>query len=434
MSQSTLNEPNNLPETATTAAGKKGRAPSGDHSAGRGRVTALDRGLLKILLHLLGNPPIDVRLWDGVPQGTATNEGGSRVDIRDRHALWKLFYDPSLGFGEGYSDGRIEIHGDLVSLCETVDESMLDHKPRPSLLRRLQAKIRYRGNTLARSKANIHRHYDIGNEFYSMWLDEQMVYTCAYFDDPELSLEAAQAAKMDHVCRKVRLKPGNTVVEAGCGWGALALHMAREYGAKVKAYNISHEQVVYARQRAEREGLSQQVEFIEEDWRKVAGEFDAFVSVGMLEHVGPENYRELGQVVSRSLKPHGLGLVHTIGRNYEAPLDAWTSKRIFPGAYPPSLRQMTDLFENSRLSILDVENLRMHYAKTLKHWLERYEEHAESVREMFDDKFVRMWRLYLASSVAAFLAGSLQLFQVTFAHARNNEIPMTREHLYQCAH
>jgi cyclopropane-fatty-acyl-phospholipid synthase len=226
------------------------------------------------------------------------------------------------------------------------------------------------------------------------------------------------------------LKPGETVVEAGCGWGTLALHMARHYGVKVKAYNISHQQVISARAQAKAEGLGNAVEYIEDDYRNMSGSFDAFVSIGMLEHVGAQYYRELGQVIRRSLTENGRGLIHSIGRNRAEPMNPWIEQRIFPGAYPPTLREMMEIFEPSGLSILDVENLRLHYAKTLEHWLERFEQTKDRIGAMFDHKFIRLWRLYLAGSVASFTAGNLQLFQVVFAHPDNNDLPWTRAHLY----
>jgi cyclopropane-fatty-acyl-phospholipid synthase len=198
----------------------------------------------------------------------------------------------------------------------------------------------------------------------------------------------------------------------------------------VRAFNISREQVAYARERAAREGLSGQVEYVEDDYRNISGRFDAFVSVGMLEHVGVANYEALGAVIRRALQGRGRGLIHSIGRNYPAPLQPWIEKRIFPGAYPPSLGEMMGIFEPSNLSILDVENLRLHYARTLRDWLVLYENASERVRQMFDEKFVRMWRLYLAGSVAAFTTGTLQLFQVVFAPGESNDVPLTRAHLY----
>jgi cyclopropane-fatty-acyl-phospholipid synthase len=286
-------------------------------------------------------------------------------------------------------------------------------------------------NTLLGSRENIHHHYDIGNEFYSLWLGETMAYTCAYFPTPTATLDQAQIAKMDHVARKVRLNRGDRVVEAGCGWGALALHMARRYGVKVRAFNISHEQIAYARERAKAAGLSNEVEFVEDDYRNISGHYDKFVSVGMLEHVGAENFPELGRVIKGCLKDSGLGLIHTIGRNRAKLMHRWIDRRIFPGAHPPSLKEMMDIFENSNFSVLDVENLRLHYAKTLEWWHALYERSTDKVAKMFDDRFVRMWRLYLLGSQAAFSVGELQLFQAVFAPGRNNQIPWTRADIYQ---
>jgi cyclopropane-fatty-acyl-phospholipid synthase len=263
-----------------------------------------------------------------------------------------------------------------------------------------------------------------------MWLGDTMAYTCAYYPDVAATLEQAQVAKMDHVCRKLQLQPGESVVEAGCGWGSLALHMAARYGARVKAFNISREQVAYARERAREQQLEDRVEFIQDDYRNISGRYDAFASVGMLEHVGRENYAELGRVVRRSLNAAGRGLIHSIGRNRPGPLHPWITRRIFPGAYAPSLGEMMEIFEPSGLSVLDVENIRLHYALTLRHWLDRYRSAEDRVRKMFDETFVRMWRLYLAGSIAGFETGTLQLFQVVFTTRENNHVALTRQHLY----
>ena len=235
---------------------------------------------------------------------------------------------------------------------------------------------------------------------------------------------------MDYVCRKVRLKPGERVVETGCGWGALARHMTRRYGVSVTAYNISREQVAEANRRAKAEGLEGQVIYVEDDYRNIRGEFDVFVSVGMLEHVGKAHYGKLGRAIDRSLTETGRGLIHSIGQNEPYPMNAWTERRIFPGAYPPTVREMMDVLEPPGFSILDVENLRLHCALTLRHWLARFEQHADEVHEMFHETFVRAWRLYLSPSVANFSTGALQLFQVVFARPQRNEIPWTRKRLY----
>jgi cyclopropane-fatty-acyl-phospholipid synthase len=232
---------------------------------------------------------------------------------------------------------------------------------------------------------------------------------------------------MDLVCRKLHLSPGERVVEAGCGWGSLALFMAREYGARVRAFNVSKEQIAYARERAAREGLAGRVEFVEDDYRSATGTCDVFVSIGMLEHVGLLYYPTLGNVIGRTLAPNGRGLLHFIGRDRPSSLNAWIRKRIFPGAYPPVLREVFEhILEPHNLSVLDVENLRLHYAKTLDHWLQRFEDASPRVAATFDEAFVRAWRLYLAGSRAAFSTGSMQLFQVLFARGGSNEIPWTR--------
>ncbi len=388
--------------------------------------------LLSRLLAFLGNPPLEFVLWTGETiRPVIAEEPIATIRIQDRAALFGLIADPQIRFGDCYSEGRIGVEGDLVRVLESVYTAGANSKRRFSVLRRgVELMHRRRVNTLRGSRDNIHHHYDIGNKFYSLWLGKTMAYTCAYYPTPGASLDEAQVAKMDHVCRKIRLKPGESVVEAGCGWGSLAIHMAQKYGVKVRAFNISHEQIAFARERASREGLGSSVEFVEDDYRNITGKYDAFVSVGMLEHVGVENYPGLGRVIQQCIGNVGRGLIHSIGRNHPAEMHPWIEKRIFPGAYPPSMSEMMQIFEPWNLSILDVENIRLHYAQTLRHWLELYEAAADRVAEMFDEKFVRMWRLYLAGSIAAFTTGTLQLFQVVFAPGANNNVPWTRDHIY----
>jgi cyclopropane-fatty-acyl-phospholipid synthase len=393
---------------------------------------SLEARLLRRLIVGLGEPPIEFVLnWTGervAPKGVAPL--GS-VRIADRQTLLGLLRNPRLGFGDAYSDGRLEIEGDLVQLLGFVYRSSKPSGPSASLGQRLGEWLnRPRRNTLHGSRENIHRHYDLGNDFYALWLDQTMSYTCAYFPTAEATLEQAQVAKMDHVCRKLRLRAGDSVVEAGCGWGSLALHMASRYGAKVRAFNISGEQIRYARQRAKDLGMDGRVEYVEDDYRNISGRYDVFVSVGMLEHVGRENYPELGRVVRSALSAEGRGLIHSIGRNRPQPLHAWIERRIFPGAYAPSLGEMTQIFEPWDLSVIDVENIRLHYALTLRQWLARYESKLDHVRARFDEFFVRMWRLYLAGSIAAFETGTMQLFQVLFTIQENNQLPLTREYMY----
>lgn len=393
--------------------------------------SSLEGRLIARLLEAFGNPRLGFVLWNGERLAHGDVTPVATLHISDRKTLLRLIADPDVQFGEAYSDGKIDVEGDFVSMIEELYRGAAVGAGSVAIARRLASwRHRRRKNTLHGSRLNIHHHYDIGNEFYSLWLGSTMAYTCAYFPTRAATLDEAQIAKMDHVCRKLRLKRGERVVEAGCGWGALALHMARHYGVSVRAFNISREQIAFARERARAQGLDGTVEFVEDDYRNISGTYDKFVSVGMLEHVGVENYPELGSVIRRSLEPGGLGLIHTIGRNRAKPMHRWIDRRIFPGANPPSLKEMMDIFEGHNLSVLDVENLRLHYARTLEWWRCLYERSKDQIEKMFDQRFVRMWRLYLIGSQAAFTAGELQLFQVVFAPDRNNEIPWTRADLY----
>ena len=396
------------------------------------KSSTLDHYFARKIMGALGNPKIRFRLWDNTELGQDDDSSAPLIWFRDRGALFKVMRNSEVRFGDLYSDGRIEIEGDLPGLLERVYQGIQTRggqKPVRRWLDRVSRRIRR--NTLSRSAENIHHHYDIGNDFYRLWLDaEYMQYTCAYYPDSAMSLEKAQVAKLHHVCRKLQLQPGDTVVEAGCGWGGLARFMAEQYGVKVRAYNISRKQVAYATERAQQSGLSGRVEYVLDDYRNISGQYDVFVSVGMLEHVGVEQYAELGQVIYKCLKNPGRGLIHSIGRNRPRPLNRWIEQRIFPGAYPPTLREAAGIFEPNGLSVLDVENLRLHYALTLRHWLQRYEDHQNQIRAMHDDRFVRAWRLYLAGSQAAFSVGELQLFQWVFTQSGNNAIPWSRSHQY----
>ncbi len=398
----------------------------------RGRFPSIEQWLLRKVYESAGRPPICLILKGGGEVSPSDALPVANVILSDRGTLMRLILDPEMGFGEAYMQGRLEVEGDLVAVLEAAYQSLSESGRRRWFSRLLSRwKALTQSNSLHGSRKNIHHHYDLNTDFYRLWLDPELVYTCAYFPTASATLEEAQAAKLDYVCRKLQLQPGERVVEAGCGWGALALHMASRYGVTVRAFNISREQILFARRRAKELGLNRRVEFIEDDYRNISGECDAFVSVGMLEHVGREHYKEVGSVIHRSLTKSGRGLLHFIGRNRPQPLSAWTRKRIFPGAYMPSVREAMEVLEPWDFSVLDIENLRPHYAKTLENWLERFEKSAERVSEMFGPEFVRAWRLYLAGSVAGFRVGTLQLFQVVFARRACQQIPETRAHLYR---
>jgi len=394
-----------------------------EQQARRGGPGRLDRWLIGQLRERLGDARVAIALWDEPENKNAA----ATVRFNDRGALWQTLLNPGLHFGDLYSSGRISILGDLHVVLDEAYRYLDNIKLKGRLLR----SARLIAPDLSESRQNIHHHYDLGNDFYRLWLDRDwMQYTCAYYPEAGMTIEQAQAAKLDHVARKLRLRPGERIVEAGGGWGGLAIFMAKHYGVNVRSFNISREQIAYSREWAERESVAHLVEFVEDDFRNISGSYDAFVSVGMLEHVGPGNYANMGRLMSRVLTREGRGLVHSIGRDRPGYLNEWIDKRIFPGAHPPTLREMMDLFEDSRLSVLDVENIRLHYADTLRAWLERYEENVDAVRELFDEPFVRAWRLYLAGSITAFVRGNLQLFQVVFTRSGMNRIPASRKHIY----
>jgi cyclopropane-fatty-acyl-phospholipid synthase len=375
-------------------------------------ASLVDRQLAIRVQRRIDVAAVRLELWDGTSFYAGTQPPIGDLVIGDRRVLAGLALNPDLYFGEAFMSGRLDVRGSLEQVVEALTRAA---PTAPSWRERVAGWLAAR-NTIGHARRNVHHHYDLGNAFYRLWLDRELVYTCAYYASPDMSLDEAQAAKLDLVCRKLRLRPGDSVIETGCGWGALALHMARRYGARVKAFNVSREQLAYARDRARREGLSDRVEFIDDDYRNVTGTFDAFASIGMLEHVGPRNLGDLADVVRRCVRRDGgRGILHFIGRDVPRPVNAWITRRIFPGSYTPTLAEVTSrILGPAGMSVTDVENLRLHYARTLAHWGERYRAARDQVRATYSNEFDRAWSLYLAGSQAAFTVGCMQLFQIVF--------------------
>jgi len=358
---------------------------------------------MESVLQSVASLPFKVVFWDGGERNFGSGEPEFVIRIKSKTAAANVLSDISLGFGEGYMDGEIDVEGDLekcLSLAYGKDVEKINTALGNKARRRLLA-IKKR-NSLRGSLRNIAHHYDLGNDFYCMWLDPHLQYTCAYFSDPNEALAEAQVNKMDQVCRKLRLQEGQTLLETGCGWGGFAIFAAKRYGVNVKAYNISSEQIAYAHRRAREEGLSDRVAFIHDDYRNVKGDFDAFASVGMLEHVGKSHYKDLCRIIKNALKPNGRGLLHFIGKTTPERLNPWLTKYIFPGAYAPSLQELLPVMGRHELITYDVQNLRLHYARTLEHWLANFESNVDRVMAMFDERFVRMWRFYLVGAIVAF--------------------------------
>jgi len=418
----TMDAPSGLARTMEGSAARTG--------AGTGlRVHLPDRWLAARVQRTIDPAAVRLELWDGSSTYAGTRPPIGDLLVRDRWTLLGLAVHPDLWFGEAYMSGRLEVRGPLEPVIEALSALVPAY---PSWRERLRLALAGY-NSMRDARDNVHHHYDLGNAFYQLWLDRELLYTCAYFAEPQMSLEEAQVAKLDLVCRKLRLRPGDTVVEAGCGWGALALHMARRYGVRVKAFNVSREQLEYARDRAAREGLTDRVEFIDDDYRNVAGQFDVFVSVGMLEHVGLRHFHSLAEVLRRTVRRDGgRGFLHFIGRDIPRPLNAWITRRIFPGAYPPTLAEVTrGVLAPAGMSTIDVENLRLHYARTLACWSERFAAARDQVRATYGATFERAWELYLNGSQAAFATSSLQLFQVLFVPRRSAPPSLTRADIYE---
>ena len=413
-------------DTAGISGLSRGEDRVAEQSQGRtrGRVNALDWWMATQVQRTIEDAPVRLELWDGSSPYRASSTPAGDLVVHDRTALAGLVVNPNLYFGEAYMSGRAAIRGSLSDVIEALSRSTA---AKTSWRERIGAAFT-RPNSLSSARRNVHHHYDLGNDFYRLWLDPELIYTCAYFSTPDMPLDAAQTAKLDLVCRKLRLRPGETVIEAGCGWGALALHMARHYGVRVRAFNVSREQLAFARARADREGLGNLVEFVDDDYRNVAGQFDAFVSVGMLEHVGLRHFPTLADVLRRTVKRNGgRGLLHFIGRDVPRPLNAWIRRRIFPGGYTPTLAEVTTrVLAPAGMSVLDVENLRLHYERTLAHWAQRFAAAGDKVTELYGDNFRRAWELYLAGSRAAFATGWMQLFQIVFTPRESGPPSWTR--------
>ena len=358
-----------------------------------------------------------------------------RVSLKTSGWLRRILFDPDLQFGEAYVDeGLVQETGDLYDLLDLLWTNVLDATGEGgspwSVLRKLSRTVA-QFNLQERAARNVAHHYDIGNDLYRLFLDEDMQYSCAYFPDADTSLEDAQRLKKDHIARKLGLKSGEKVLDLGCGWGGLALHLAKTADIDVLGVTLSREQFGLAQERARAAGLDKRVTFRLEDYRNLDGTFDKIVSVGMFEHVGVPHYQEYFDWIAGHLAETGSALVHTIGRRPgPGATNPWIARHIFPGGYIPALSEILPAIEKSGLVLLDIEVLRLHYAETLKAWRERFLSRADEARSLYDDRFVRMWDFYLASSEASFRHGFHNVYQILVGH-RQDAIPLTRDYMYR---
>ncbi|SIT81243.1 SAM-dependent methyltransferase [Pontibaca methylaminivorans] len=391
----------------------------------------------KMASRLIRSGRLEVTMPDGSRRDYGPGGGyESDIAVRDDATLRALCMNPELALGEGYMDGRIVIEGDDLDTLLRLLMSNLSTDFAPLWVRAVEwGRYVLRGplmrNTRKSARANVAHHYDISDDLYRLFLDEDMQYSCAYFETPETGLAEAQAAKKAHIARKLQIEPGMRVLDIGCGWGGMALTLARDFGAHVTGVTLSKNQLATAKARAREAGLEDQLDFRLQDYRELSESFDRIVSVGMLEHVGAPHYAEYFNQVGKLLTADGVALIHTIGRN--APPDVpspWIDKYIFPGGYIPSLSELAVPVENAGLWYLDIEILRLHYAMTLRHWLERFDARIEDVRKMYDERFIRMWRFYLIACIVTFEVGRLGVFQLQIGQERN-VVPLTRDYLYR---
>jgi cyclopropane-fatty-acyl-phospholipid synthase len=358
--------------------------------------------------------------------------------VKSARAERAIALDPMLAAPEAFMDGDLDITvGDTLGLLRIVFQNMgpggVDAvwtkaiEAARTAFRRLQ-----QVNTAGRAKRNVQRHYDLSGEFYRLFLDEDMQYSCAYFERPSMTLEQAQAAKKRHIAAKLKMKPGLSVLDIGSGWGGLGLYLARTFESEVLGVTLSTEQHAVSSERVQAEGLDNHVHFEIRDYRDLSERFDRIVSVGMFEHVGINHYRTFFDKCSTLLKPDGVMLLHTIGRSGPpAATSAFIRKYIFPGGYIPALSEVMPAIEKTGLVVTDVEVLRLHYADTLMHWRRRFLENRERVKEIYDERFCRMWDFYLAASEAAFRWQDLVVFQVQLTR-RNDTLPVTRGYIEKC--
>ena len=391
----------------------------------------------KIIDRLLKTGSITIVSPDGSRE-THGPGGGKALTIRiaDRKVPFELMRNPRLGLGEAYMDGRLAIEdGTILDLVEMITSSnrwedggegrKLFGKGRWKQLKKL-----VRRNDPRRARRNVAHHYDIGNDLYRLFLDEDLQYSCAYYTDPANSLEQAQADKKAHIAAKLHLKPGQRVLDIGCGWGGMALYLNRIADVDVLGITLSEEQLKVARRRAEEAGVSDRVRFELIDYRHLDGEFDRIVSVGMFEHVGARHYDEFFARCRSLLKRDGVMLLHTIGRlgtTSGAP-DPFTDKYIFPGYHLPSISQMGASSEKARLITSDFEILRLHYAYTLREWLRRATAARDQIVALYDERFFRMWEMYLAGGIVMFETGSGCNYQVQYVRDRS-ALPITRDYM-----
>ncbi|EHA6440303.1 SAM-dependent methyltransferase [Clostridium perfringens] len=391
----------------------------------------INKNIVKSIAEHLSDRPFDLEYWDGEIIKYGEGEPEFKLIIKNFPSKKELLSDPSVALGEAYMKGYIDIEGDLQKFFESIIRNK-DSFMNKNTVFRLASKIK--APSLIKSKKDIAHHYDIGNDFYSLWLDKTMSYSCGYFKNPTDTLYDAQMNKIHHILKKLNLKEGQHLLDIGCGWGYLIIEAAKLYKVKALGITLSEEQFKKAKERIKQEGLEDLVDVQLMDYRNLEKsnlEFDRIVSVGMAEHVGHTNLPLFFKNVDSVLKESGLFLLHNITNLVETEGNKWITTYIFPGGYLPTLREELNIAADINFRTLDVESLRLHYMKTLEEWCKNFMNHLDEERDMFDDEFLRMWHLYLATCAAAFHYWDIDIHQILFSKGINNTLPMTRKYLYE---
>ncbi|MEO8531217.1 MAG: cyclopropane-fatty-acyl-phospholipid synthase family protein [Deltaproteobacteria bacterium] len=397
-------------------------------------------GLLhRMLSSLVRHGRLEVTYPDGVLRTYGAGSPVVQVTLTDPDLPRRLVLSPDMGAGEGYMEGTFVIgDDDLDGFFAMMNSNYAQNthwapQRMVNALRRSFNAVRSL-NPVRRAQANVAHHYDLSEELYRSFLDSDLQYSCAYFREADMSLEAAQEAKKQHIAAKLMLKPGMKVLDIGCGWGGMALTLARDFGVHVTGVTLSKEQLAVGLQRVREAGLESQIDLRLQDYRDVSETFDRVVSVGMFEHVGTPHYKAYFRKVRDCLTPDGVALIHTIGRSgiprFTSP---WIAKYIFPGGYVPSMSQAMTAIEHEKLVTTDVEVWRLHYAETLKHWRKRFEAAVPKLERLYDARFCRMFRWYLCASEMTFRHQDQVVFQFQLARG-NDTVPMTRDYMVTGAH
>ena len=367
--------------------------------------------------------------------GKPIKEKPIKIKLLEKNLGFKLLYSPDLYFGEAYTDGSLRIeNGTLTDFLEIAFQNIgrREINTYSKIIKKIRGTYRYltNFNKIVKSKQNVHHHYDISEKLYDLFLDEKRQYSCAYFKNENDTLEVAQQNKMNHIIKKLNIKPNQRILDIGSGWGTLAIEIAQQTKASVTGITLSENQFEYSQNKAKELNLENQVQFKLVDYRQLNERFDRVVSVGMFEHVGRKFYQTYFNQVQKFLNDDGVALIHTIG-SVNPPRDPqpWITKYIFPGGYTPSLSEIARPIENSGLVLSDLEVLRVHYAHTLRNWKQRFLSKKENVLEMFDEKFLRMWEFYLASCEMVFKWGDQVVFQLQLTK-KITSTPNTRDYIY----